>query len=277
MVMKKNLIITCGTSQIQKYKFSNAVVDDKPALMAYLESITSQKWDETVCDESFLQTDEVITWVEKITQPCLRNWEQRADWVGVKTNILGAEISTLVAMEKEGGDYAWDPETDYFHLIASQSKSGLFAARVAAGIIEKGWKIDPGRIGIRIVEGFNQNSTDPDQAMYNLAAVIKGVLKENEKDDQWQNIFVGSGGFKTSLPLLTVYSFLFGITLVNTYEFSDKLQRLSPRVDMDNAASRKFWNDIWDKLNMKKWMADQTSRYLQLIMEFRVKAKNAKF
>lgn len=276
-VKKKNLIVTCGTSQIQKNKYASSAAADKGALLEYIDRFVPEKWDETTCDLDFLDTKEVGEWAEKFAAVCLRGWENRAEWVGVRNNILGAELNTLVAMEKEGGVYAWDPAQTVFHLIASQSKSGLFAARMVKEVLARGWQIDPARISIEMVPGFNQNSSQPDQALYHLANVVARVLKQDRKDDPWENVFVSSGGFKTSLPLLTVYSFLFGITMVNTYEFSTRLQRLSPRIDMDNQQSRRFWSQTWERLNRQKWMADETSRYLQFIMDFRVENKDADF
>jgi hypothetical protein len=266
--MVRNLIVTCGTSQIQLNKFPESSLKTK------LDRFTATKLnspDIVLPDESYLEDGEIVAFVEEVADFISLQWEKRSSLIGARGNIFGAEISTLVAMELQAGSYQWDPATDEIILIASQSKSGLFSAGIISKIVEKGWKISPSRIRIKMVPGLNYDATDPDVAMYQFAVIIGESLRESHPKEEIKNIFVGSGGFKSSLPLLTIYSFLFGIKLVYTFEYSSKLQSLNPRVDMEEESARLFWQSTWQKLKRQKWMGDEnTSAYLQYILDYRI-------
>lgn len=266
--MNRNLIITCGTSQIKPAKFKDTPVRIK--LDHFIAHELNDK-DKPLVDEEFLDEKEIAGFAEEISDLILLQWNDRCNLLGEKNNMFGAEISTLVAMEKEGGSYAWDPQTDDFVFIASQSRAGLFTAELNARILEKGWAVDLSRVSTRMVPQLTSDASDPDTAMYNLATIIGGSLKESTPTKEIKNIFVASGGFKSSIPLLTIYSFLFGIKLVYTYEYSATLQSLNPRVNMEDETSKQFWKYTWDKMNQQKWLGEGGDNYLHQILNYRMK------
>jgi len=262
---RRNLLVTCGTSQISPLKFKSDGMDEE--LKSYITDLKSSLQGSLPLLNDLDQLP-VLEKAEHISRVVLKYWDRRHELKGL-SSIFGAEISTLASMEAKGDDFYWNPETDHITLIATQSITGLFAALAVQKIISSGWKVPNDQISIRMVEDLNENPKDLDQAMYNLAYHIGESLKESSVNDKWENRFIASGGFKSIMPCLTLFSFLFGIKLIYTYEFSDVLQALHPRFNHENTEARKFWQKTWQSLTHQEWMSTGTSIYLQYILQYR--------
>jgi len=99
-------------------------------------------------------------------------------------------------------------------------------------------------------------------ALGNLAESINQCLRKPEPREPIHNILVATGGLRSTLPCLTVYSLLFGFEMVYLSEESDSLIELRPETTDDVLARAINWNAIGKDPGVGM------STYLRKILDF---------
>jgi hypothetical protein len=84
-------------------------------------------------------------------------------------------------------------------------------------------------------------------ALLNFSEILLKFL-DKDKESYDHNSLIMSGGFKSTIPCLTLASFFFGIELLYIFESSNQLQKIHPKIDLSTEEKRSFWNDVWEEL-----------------------------
>ena len=244
--MANNLIVTCGTSQIDAERIAGIGDLRKRQRKPRLEEAS---YDRLRQDSAKLVHDGYFDAAEnepefKQLQVILEdNWAERHALVSRSDNPFGAELSTLIMMEAK---QRWMPQVDQVTILTSETKPGAWCGAMVQQVLQ-------GQMGVkdaqcRIVPGLRETPADPNGAVGNLARKLLEHLKPRQK-----NIIVMTGGFKSVIPCLTIFSLVFGAELIYRFENSDKLQNLQARFAEPD--DEKVWRKIWKSLDQSDMLA----------------------
>lgn len=268
-LMKTNLIIPCGTSQLEKLLGMEPPLSCSPNTQSKTEEAFTRQLDVNPGD--YLANRQVNGAIEEIVTSLVNEFPNRHkkvpepeyiqdDWW--LDNPFGSELSTLIRMEEE---LNLDPEKrsevppHRFVLLASETPAGLIARRVLQRVLtdERAYKLksikpegnerpdtQPG-VKEELVVGLTEVPNNPKQAEMSLVERIRCNLLPF--DSGWRNLFLVTGGFKSILPCLTMLSLLYGIEMVYLFEHSPQVQRFQ-LVEADTAQEKEVWRQEWLKL-----------------------------
>lgn len=234
----RNLIVTCGTSQLGKEKLLNL--------------IHPEEWDRLVDGEigPMIDRDDdpddrfqpgniagEFAAFERIKDSLLGKWGELGDLESLRelNNPFGAELTTMQLMlgDDDGnmGRKAFDPKLDHLTILSSETEAGVFCAVLLAAVVcdPRGWGMDPNRIHDRRVPGLKEAVDDPrkvDQAIY-------AQLLEARKTDAHTHAIVYTGGFKATIPALTIAGLVLDMKLYSRFERSPKLRVTDVPVTFD--------------------------------------------
>jgi len=251
LTMAYQIILTCGTSQLREDKLTGK----KTSLGLKLDEIGYK--DLNLSPYNSEDINLTLDWLESNE----RQWpvaqisdklEQLINNGGIQLvgkgedNPNGAELSTLMVLFNEAqeiqalepgyfpnyetrflGDPHLQPKNNSFHLICSHTQRGLFAAGIIQKVVtDLGW----GTAEINMVNGLCEDPIDPNLALQHLAEAIISILDNSDLAEgklDMPTLFAITGGFKSSIPCMTLSSIIFNIPMIYLFEDSKKLQILS--------------------------------------------------
>lgn len=275
-LLKTNLIIPCGTSQLEK------LLGMKPPLSCSCTTRSKVKEAFTlqlgVEPEVYLGSRPVKGAIDEIVDRLVIELQKELDektedrhkkvpkpehvrdnwWA---ENPFGSELSTLIRLEDE---LHLAPRESYtpphrLVLVASETPAGLMARRVLLKVLahERGYRLkllnpqeetsagpQPG-VKEEMVAGLTEVPNNPEEAEMSLVEIIRRNLLSIESG--WRNLFLVTGGFKSILPCLTMLSLLYGIEMVYLFEHSPQVQRFQ-LVEAGTAQEKEAWRHEWLKL-----------------------------
>lgn len=276
MLMKTNLIIPCGTSQLEKLLGMHPPLSCSPTTQSQVEEAFALQL--RVGPEDYLGSrlvrdaiDDIVKRLvtelhieldEKNTvrpKKILKPEHVRDNWWA--ENPFGSELSTLIRLEDR---LNLAPKESYtpphrLVLLASETPAGLMARRVLRKVLEHeyGYRlkpIDPDKeksaspqpgVKEELVAGLTEIPNNPEVAEITLVEIIRRNLFSF--DSGWCNLFLVTGGFKSILPCLTMLSLLYGIEMVYLFEHSPQVQRFK-LVEAGTAPEKEAWRGEWLKL-----------------------------
>jgi len=269
--MVRHLIVTCGTSQIEEKRIQKAMeaaLAGKSGKDLSTERKTWEKWQnhrkklleatEGIDNNAFLQITGKISaaggqltedgqYCEILLSGLIKKWSEMKTVVGTDNNPFGAEISTLYKMEKKS---LFTPAKDSVVLLYSDTLSGAFCAGVLYRLLTKVYKMPPANLTLpaRIPE-LREKPRNVVDAEDNTRIALLEARKEDA-----ENMFVMTGGFKSSIPILTVIALLKGDPIYYLFERSDTLRQVDPQATVQSA--NRWWQFL---VPQRKEQNDETS------------------
>ena len=255
-----NLIVPCGISQL-----TNLDPKEMPSgYKSFLERLRNGP--EEKQEEAYRSDDAKLfrlAVLEKIRRA-------KDDEVGSSRKWLGSELSTLKALQQREGNRSWRPAQDIVTLLRTDTWAGLYAAETVHLALVEHWQVIDDENFLRIVQvsGWKPNQTIivAKSALGNLADAINGKLLESKKNspDKYYNVLVATGGMRSTLPCLTIYSLLYGFEMVCLTEESDALLELQPA--KAGAEKRIDWKSILH--NQKGGVGSLLQSYIIKVLNF---------
>jgi putative CRISPR-associated protein (TIGR02619 family) len=250
--MAKHLIVSCGTSQIEKRKLDRLGL--RSSTKRYCESLEDNRnsiSDETVNDLAGQATELITKLAER--------WNSLPNFIGKSYNPFGAEISTLWKMhqrEKFNGSVS-------VTLLFSDTMAGAFCAAVLKGLLtnKKTWGLSVSEIGLKRVRELREDFARPSEAEENLCQSILASLKRN-KDRP--DVLVVTGGFKSVIPFFTLIALKEGVDMYYLYEQSENLCCLNLRAFVEDIPERR---SFWQQLVSRLIESPDTPKGLRIILE----------
>ena len=212
--MTTNFIVPCGISQIKNYGENSPLT----GWIDYYRSLTGN--DEIIAQEAF-DSEETTRYRDDI----LSKIQGAKDGNGNK--ILGAELYTMAALAPRRGN-RWMPANDRIVLLRTDTPAGRLSAEIVRDALRDIWGVpeDDSHLVIRRVSSWKPdlNAAEADVALGNLADLMNGELRYQP----FTNILVATGGLRSTMPCLTIYSLLFGFEMIYMSEESTEPMELKP-------------------------------------------------
>lgn len=291
--MASHIIITCGTSQLDRHKLTGS---DSLGLNLHaigFEELSCQfnLREETNEGISWLRNQEVECTLQSISQALcnILQTTNAMDWIGRQQNPIGAELSTLMVLFQEATRYQTAaansteemienphsvffqderirPTNNRFHLICSHTFAGMFSAGVIKAVVEC---VEWGTATVIPVPGLCENPKHPELALQHFAEKIIETLSNTGKEDEHPDmpVFLAiTGGFKSVIPCATVASLVYCIPMIYLFEESSKLQILAT---YPHTSGMERWIAYWN--NLAKMGIVQVIPWFQAVLDFREK------
>lgn len=243
-----NIIVPCGTSQTDKF------IDD--VLLGYLgidlaevgyaalgnyfqsdpDPILNGQFPADMAPAAENIAINIVNYIQK-------NAQDLQQIIGTDHNPLGAELSTLLVYF----GYDINQHDHTFHILRSDTYLGWFNAEVLSQVlVQLGWENNNTVQLLKISnlrEQLNPQNIDPLLVLGRTLQHILSELIDAKIPDQ--PLMVVSGGFKSILPCLTVYSILFALKMVYLFEKSSSIVEISTITDITD---EKKVRDLWNKM-----------------------------
>jgi putative CRISPR-associated protein (TIGR02619 family) len=145
--------------------------------------------------------------------------------------LLSAEIASLKAFKEATGPGI--SEDDLIALFTTDTEDGKFCAEVNKVVLES-TKWCKNITGPFVIEGLKTRRTEEDEDIsetFKDAGLIKlkekteKLIRENQYSEKYFNI---TGGFKATIPFITILAFEKGMSLFYLYEESNDLILINP-------------------------------------------------
>lgn len=236
--MYLNLIVPCGISQLTNVSDKVAHNKWKP----FLEKLRSSHRDTA---KTAYESDEAVMLKKDLLEKInLSKMDNNQD------GLLGGELSTLLALQTRTSPRTWKPMRDFITLFVTETYAGNFAADILKNALITYWGVpsNENHLSIKSVSGWQPNlsKTNAEAALGNLATDINVALRESKTEDPIYNVLVATGGMRSTLPCLTIYSLLYGFELVCLSEESTDLLELRPAQE---GSEKKI---PWDKVLIQR-------------------------
>jgi putative CRISPR-associated protein (TIGR02619 family) len=231
--MPRHLIVSCGTSQIDKLsKLGNKGIDD------YINGANLPK------DNFGSPNDSQVTSyldgkiIEQIANALTIKWIDETSAIGKRHNRLGAEISTLWKM-KTSDSMLFDSKNDFVTIFYSDTYRGAFVAALLKKLLQASpsFAMNAEHVAVQRVAGLKGNTQTPTEGETNLAKMLYELCATCKKKDQDISLVV-TGGYKSVIPLFTISSLLNGAPMHYLFEESDKLRTLNLQVTTELTTKR---------------------------------------
>ncbi len=267
--MPNNIIITCGVSQFDIGKLSDLNLKSEVGRSGINDDASEE--------EEYWKSTEVQKIAEKFSSALFRYSKEPEKFLGEKNNPFGAEASTLIAMKVDKRNQ-WDPGTDHFVILASHTRKGLVCAAILKQVLIDCFKVKMENINIKMVRDLKNTPTDDTKALANLADIITKKLIEDKTDSHWKNIFVMTGGYKSTIPCLSLFSILYGTKLVYLFDEqnSKKVQELHPWIDFSDKDTITYWTKVFNEF-VKTHQDENANDYFLVTLRFRLENKEKSF
>ncbi len=214
--MPRQLIVSCGTSQIDEKKLNKADLS-----FSAKRDIKDVKGNE-VDDEAYNRFSRK-DYANELILKLVSRWNVLPAIVGNDNNPFGAEISTLAKMQEEG---IFDPSHDSVVILYSDTEKGSLCAGIVYHLLmESSWTVADARITLVRVTGLREDMGDQQraaQAERSLCDCIRDSLRPN------QSILVVTGGFKSVIPFFTAFALVYGVPMFYLFEASSNLRSIKP-------------------------------------------------
>lgn len=276
MAVRRNIIVSPGISQLFPYKLKQLGFVEGDRVLDTIADLTNRDRRGSSVHPPMIDGKNVDEALELVAieiggAVVNRLGKLDQDHGGVEGS-LGAELTTLLGWEQqlhnENALHAnlYPPLTRaQATILYSHSWSGLLAAIVLKKILKLRWEMDTPEDRFLMIDGMCQRPKNPNAAMENLATAIANTLVGYEENDpeEWENTFIMTSGFKSVIPCMTIFSLLYGVEMIYTFEESDAIQRLHPRHDLNQPKSRAFWQETWKGMRSQHWADESANAYLR--------------
>jgi len=275
--MSRNLIVTCGTSQIEERKLNciiNVALREMSSLQERREARRKldplkdyakevlEATSEGISDNYFQQVigkssqaggnpTEQEEHCQTLINALVNQWPNIDNVIGAKYNPFGAEISTLAKMEKQGPRRrenpdefeppVFNPQQDEIVLLYSGTRPGGFCAGVLYKLLTHSdtLAMPPNRVETQRLAELREEPRNVTRAEKEVEEALLGNRKEQ---GEIQNLFVMTGGFKSIIPALTVYALIYGDDIYYLFERSKELRRLSLPGEVKSESKGRWWH-----------------------------------
>lgn len=261
--MTQNIIITCGTSQLD---------DEKTGIIGTDLRTDLERWDNRGSQPS----DETWTAHQGLLNYFLNHLHEEEQWIHCRenghNNPYGAEIATLVKLQDRGGGAGWDPAQDRLVILSSQTCKGYISARLLRELLISQFHAE-NVVGPVIVEGLKElpeSERAADNALLGFAETVKTYIDPNNpgRPPNSRDLFVATGGFKAVLPCLSLYSLIMGIEMVYLFEQSNYLHTLYPPINF-NRQQKEQWQGAFIELRRMIPEGERNRSMLEVILSAR--------
>ena len=269
-------IVTCGTSQID------------PSIFKILDQNLFKEYDDWGFEEFFRNhpvevPPNFLHWVDgsllkryqSLIQDDLDSLDSK---IGKGNNPLGAELSTLHLLKNRETGVHWNPKEDRIILISSETGKGQSVASLIKRLLQGVYGVEEGQIVIKVVKDLREKPANSDSTLMNFANNILQSIDIDNKEEfkkYAHYVLVMSGGFKSTIPCMTLASFFFGIELVYVFEDSDDLQSIQPKFDLSTKEKKEFWGDFW-KLLANQGVPNEPN-CMTVLLQKRYEKKNLRY
>jgi len=228
----RNIIVTCGTSQVEAAKVAYVLrkarevrLPSWTAAREYLRNLQMTK-SPAQWDTWWRNDPDACAYSQVFADVLAACWEQIGnldDLIKNERNFFGAEISTLYKMFQESPP-VFNPRRDRLVLLYSDTQIGAFCVSILWRLLihEQAWKMRGEQIAIERVPELREEPTDAQAAEREL---VQAILDNHQEDGC--NAFVITGGFKSVIPIITVYALVYGDDLYYLFEKSTQLLKLT--------------------------------------------------
>lgn len=238
--MARNIIVTCGTSQIELGKFniirehvnSGDRLNELNDISKYTCGLEGTDHPVALFDNAIGEKETHGTHCKNLVDILCDLTKYLSTKIGTDYNPFGAEISTLHTMCKE---VVFDPAQDSIKLLYSGTNKGAFAAAVLHNLLAKIYNLTSEKIEACCIKELREEPMSAEEAESQTQAHLLAA-----RDDNLKNIFVMSGGFKSIIPTLTLCAITRNDPVYYLFEKSKELMYFS----LAKAAARKsglFW------------------------------------
>ena len=266
MPNKHRFIIPCGTSQIEPEKIRALGLSNPDEAQDLLDDV---KYSTLVPEEFYRKHRRMFH--EIITKLIERSSELRDR--PMADSIFGGEISTLQELKHHEGWHLWNPSQDSYVILSSDTGSGYFCAQILKKLLihPDFWNIPEERV-INSPEIIDRLKDSPPselataEALKNLVSAIHNNMVPVHAKAEERNVLLMTGGYKSIIPSLTLFSVFYGFELVYLFEKSAFVHSLFP----DIAFSDEEWKQ-WRAAGQNLLKKNQENEYLRLILEKRPK------
>lgn len=256
--MPYNYIITCGTSQLELGKLKKLSYSTAEA-----EKLIQEITYSNLPAEEFYQQHQ--TDALKILRALKNLKGDLPGAIGHTDNPFGAEISTLSALITQRSQLHGDLKHAFSTILASDSVAGYFCAQILALFLEQEFEL--AKVDIETVWMLKEDPENQETiatAMNNLVDIAFKSMKNHAETAGIQNAIVLTGGFKSTLPCLTLFAILYGIELIYIFEKSSQVQTLGTMIDLRDKSTRDEWIKKW-RFVLEKGRIDKDSFMYRLI------------
>ncbi len=265
--MIHNILITCGTSQIdadkiRDYDLLNGIPDNRKD--GFFDAVRNSERK----GEDFYQN--YVDLADELVKNLVEQ-KARLEAGDVANSPFGAEISTLEMLKHhQGADWpAWNPGQDHYVLLASDTGPGYFCAQVLRRLLidENFWAIPANQVSPPVVVetliDSPSSEEDAKDALLQLVDRVKDNLIPGDGSQQTiRNVLVMTGGYKSIIPYLTLFSLFYGIELLYLFERSSFVYSLFPDVSFNGKAWDQWWAAC-DNLKSKNQQNQALTRVLE--------------
>lgn len=243
-----NFLIPCGTSQIDPEKLRDLQLSISDTDLQEFEKDVQYFGESSECFEKKHQ---------RVANAIVERLVENKRLLDERTNVVtpfGAEISTLNELSHLPGWREWERTSDTYTIFSSDTGPGYFCAQILRRLlIHLDIYAIPGKNVGRVVKverlKDQLNSAEiANSAMIELSRQIRSHLRYiNSGPRNGRDVFVMSGGYKSIIPCLTMFSLIYGIELVYLFERSPFAQSIYPK-PAQNPNEYKEWARVWNVL-----------------------------
>lgn len=231
--MSRHLIVSCGTSQIEKEGLLGRLSLQQKTL-DYCRGLENDH--KPINEETPDVLDKRIEYKDLIGN-LVNKWNDLLRLIGTRNNPFGAEVSTLAKMKEEN---KFDPTSDSVVGLYSDTMGGAFCAAILRGLLihSSTWNMTPGCVTLKRVPELREDPDKPEKAEENLCAYIVESLEEEK------SVLVVTGGFKSGIPFFTTVALEYNVPMFYLFERSKNLRRLIPPAEVQQVKDQNFWQRI---------------------------------
>lgn len=248
--MARNIIVTCGTSQIEGEKLdiiSRYVISRyaKRGFCDRAENIrkASKEGIKDACFRDFIdETTKDGAYCKEMADILAAQWHAIDECIGKKGNPFGAEIYTLCLLGKQfdAQGYPLDAREDRVVLLYSQTEPGAFCAAIFHHLICQKMEFAPFAITPKLLKGVTEDPAEPEVA---LQYIVHHAADSYESG--FENLFIVTGGYKYMTDTVGLVAQLANLPHYYMFELSESVidltfyEELIPRSD-------KLWSNLVD-------------------------------
>ena len=218
--MPRHLIVTCGTSQIEKEERLLRRIELDANTIEEIERIKDAngaiRSGQDLKDLAAKEREAVTA----LTSNLAKRWFELPTVVGSKNNSFGAEVSTL---ERMRGESYFTPSEDSIIILSTATEKGAFSAIALRELLihPDAWNMN-GRVEVKLVRGLREGIENTEEVEERLCSDILGSMKRDA-----ENLSVVTGGYKSLIPFFTIMALLEKLPMHYLFEGEGKLRTFS--------------------------------------------------
>ncbi len=148
-----------------------------------------------------------------------------------ENDLRHQDFRRKVCAEMNSLDRLGMERTDRVVLLASDTAQGRVCAEMIKKVIQESYSMSNAQVEVRRVEGLQVHNSAMlrERGLMNLVEILlDDYLTKDELRYSYDVILNATGGFKGTVPFLTILGMLYGARTVYTFEFSNELITLPP-------------------------------------------------